>query len=71
MTKTWDMVHSGFKQSNSFNDFKRSVRKWIPAECPYRVCNTYFNGVGFILNFSLKVLRQGCLLVDQGCLFEG
>ena len=56
--KIWNIVRPEAKQSNSLNGFKKSIRKWIPADGPGRLCIT-FN------------LCKDCLLTNHVCLFEG
>ena len=46
--KVWDIVPPEIKQINSLNNFKTSIRKWILADCPYRLCRTYISGWFFI-----------------------
>ena len=46
--KIWDIVPEEFKQKRSLNSFKESIRKWVPVNCPCRLCKTYVTGVGFI-----------------------
>ena len=44
----WDIVHSEFKQIESLNGFKISIKKWIIAYCLGRLRRSYISGVGFI-----------------------
>ena len=46
--KIWDIIPEAIKQKTSLDSFKESIRKWIPKDCPCRLCKTYLNGVGFI-----------------------
>ena len=38
------------KDSGYVNIFKSRVRKWTPSHCPFRLCHTYLQHVGFIWN---------------------
>ena len=46
--KIWDLVPSEFKQSQSLEIFKSKIKKWIPSQCPCRLCRIYIQQVGFI-----------------------
>ena len=46
--KIWDILPKDIKNSESLDIFKRKIKKWIPSECPYRLCKTYEPQVGFI-----------------------
>ena len=46
--KIWDLVPTEIKESESLEAFKVRIRKWIPSECPCRLCRTYIQQVGFI-----------------------
>ena len=46
--KIWDIVPSELKEAQSFNSFKKSIRKWIPENCPCRLCKRYVDGIGFM-----------------------
>ena len=43
--KIWDLVPSDIKLSQSLSIFKR---KWVPLQCPCRLCEIYLQHVGFI-----------------------
>ena len=47
-TKIWDILPKDIKDSESLDIFKRKIKKWIPWECPCRLCKTYVPQVGFI-----------------------
>ena len=36
--KIWDLVPLDFKQLESLEVFKLKIKKWIPFECPCRLC---------------------------------
>ena len=46
--KIWDILPKDIKDSESLDIFKRKIKKWIPSECPCRLCKTYVPQVGFI-----------------------
>ena len=46
--KVWNMVPTEIKQKPSLPAFKREIKKWIPKNCPCRICKKYLPGVGFI-----------------------
>ena len=39
--KIWDILPKDIKDSESLDIFKRKIKKWIPSECPCRLCKTY------------------------------
>ena len=45
--KIWDLVPLELKQLESLEVFKLKIKKWIPLECPCRLCQTYIQQVGF------------------------
>ena len=46
--KIWDLVPSDIKLSQSLSIFKRKIKKWVPLQCPCRLCKIYLQHVGFI-----------------------
>ena len=46
--KVWATVPIELKNAQSFNSFKKSIRKWILNNCPCRLCKRYVEGVGFL-----------------------
>ena len=46
--KIWNMLPNRCRQATSAEEFKREIKKWIPDNCPCRLCKNYVNGVGFI-----------------------
>ena len=46
--KIWDLVPSDIKSSQSLSIFKRKIKKWVPLQCPCRLCKIYLQHVGFI-----------------------
>ena len=47
-SKICDIVPEEYKTLNSLNSLKESIKNWLPLNCPYRLCKTYEDGVGFI-----------------------
>ena len=46
--KIWDILPKEIKDSKTLNIFKTKIKKWVPRECPCRLCKTYVPQVGFI-----------------------
>ena len=46
--KIWDLVPLEIKQSETLEIFKHKIKKWIPLQCPCRLCRTYLQNIGFI-----------------------
>ena len=46
--KIRDLVPLELKQLESLEVFKLKIKKWIPFECPCRLCRTYIQQVGFL-----------------------
>ena len=46
--KIWDLVPLELKQLESLEVFKLKIQKWIPFECPCKLCQTYIQQVGFV-----------------------
>ena len=44
----WDLVLNDIKLSQSLSIFKRKIKKWVPLQCPCRLCKTYLQHVGFM-----------------------
>ncbi len=43
-----DMLPESHKVCSSLNEFKNSIKFWVPKNCPCRLCKTYVPGVGFV-----------------------
>ena len=37
-----------FKHNKSLHSFKKSIKMWVPTDCPCRLCKVYLGGVSFI-----------------------
>ena len=46
--KIWDLVPLELKQLESLEIFKLKIKKWIPFECPCKLCRSYLQQVGFL-----------------------
>ena len=46
--KIWDLVPVEFKQSESLDSFKLKINKWLPFECPCRLCKFYIQQLRFL-----------------------
>ena len=47
-SKIWDLVPNEIKESESLNAFKFKIKRWIPEECPCRMCKIYLRQVGLL-----------------------
>ena len=45
--KIWDMLPAECKDANSLMEFKHRIKKWIPENCPCRLCKRYVGEIGF------------------------
>ena len=46
--RIWKLVPRDIKESPTLQIFKSKIRKWIPEECPCRLCRLYIPNLGFI-----------------------
>ena len=46
--KIWDMLPIDMQESPSLSSFKIKIRKWVPHNCPCRLCKVYIPQLGFI-----------------------
>ena len=46
--KIWDLVPSNIKLPQSLSIKKKKKKKWVPLQCPCRLCKIYLQHVGFI-----------------------
>ena len=46
--KTWDMLPTYIKNSESLREFIFKVKLWKPDGCTCRLCKIYVNNLGFI-----------------------
>ena len=46
--KIWEILPNEIKDSGTLRIFKAKIKKWVPVECPCRLCKIYLPQVGFI-----------------------
>ena len=46
--KIWDMIPAKMKQVQTVSCFKTKIRKWIPTNCPCRLCKNFVPNLGYI-----------------------
>ena len=46
--KTWALVPTDIKNSNSLTDFKAKIKHWKPEGCTCRLCKVFVANLGFI-----------------------
>ena len=46
--KIWNKIPNEIKEACFLSVFKGKIKKWVPEDCPCRLCNTYVGQVGFI-----------------------
>lgn len=44
----WNTVPDRLKKIPSLNIFKSKIKKWIPVNCPCRLCKNYVQGLGYV-----------------------
>ena len=48
--KVWDiLLDDYYKTMQNLDTFKIKIKKWIPENCPCRLCKVYIDRVGFLL----------------------
>ena len=47
-SKIWAILPNEIKDSDTLQIFKAKIKKWVPVECPCRLCKIYLPQVGFI-----------------------
>ena len=50
--KIWDIVPTELKQVQSLNSFEKSIRKWVPKNCPCRFCKRYVDVTSFFYFYA-------------------
>ena len=43
-----DMLPNDLKVCTSLDEFKIKLKKWVPLNCPCKICKLYVQGLGFI-----------------------
>jgi len=46
--KIWNIVPEELRDLESLELFKTRIKKWVPENCPCRICKNFVQGVGFI-----------------------
>ena len=46
--KIWEVLPNEIKDSDTLQIFKAKIKKWVPVECPCRLCKIYLPQVRFI-----------------------
>ena len=46
--KIWEQIPSEIRNKESFEGFKREIKKWKPIDCPCRIYNTFVPNLSFI-----------------------
>ena len=46
--KIWQIIPNEIKDSDTLQIFKTNIKKWVPVECPCRLCKVYLPQVRFI-----------------------
>ena len=44
----WRILPDEYKKVKSLNEFKTKIKRWVPENCPCRLCKKYIQHVGFI-----------------------
>ena len=47
-SKIWNLIPNNLKSATNLSIFKANIKKWIPNDCPCRLCKDYIVGVGFM-----------------------
>ena len=46
--KIWNMLPKKLQKSPSLFNFNCEIKKWIPYDCPCKLCKTYIPNLGYI-----------------------
>ena len=44
----WRILPHEYNKVKSLNEFKTKIKRWVPKNCPFRLCKKYIEHVGFI-----------------------
>ena len=47
-SKIWDLIPMEIKSCKKLEHFKDGIKKWVPNNCPCRLCKTYIPGIGYL-----------------------
>ena len=49
----WDnMLPKSYKNISNLEEFEIEIKKWVPVNCPCRLCKEYIGGLGFVTLFE-------------------
>ena len=46
--RIWNIIPKEIKSCENLIKFKLEIKKWVPIECPCRLCKPYIKGVGYV-----------------------
>ena len=46
--KTWEMLPSEIKKSNTLEEFRIKIKNWVPQGCTCRLCKVFIPELGFL-----------------------
>ena len=46
--KIWSILPKEYKNIENLTEFKNKIKKWVPQNCPCRLCKTYIHQLGFL-----------------------
>ena len=46
--KIWNLIPAHIKDLKALSTFKNPIKKWVPKDCPCRLCKVYVAQVGFL-----------------------
>ena len=47
-----NMLPEKLKTMSTMEEFKTEIKKWVPVNCPCRLCKEYLAGIGFVTLFD-------------------
>ena len=45
--RIWELVPNSLKETDTFSNFKKGIKQWLPIQCPCRLCQSYIQGLGY------------------------
>ena len=46
--KIWGIIPNSIKKASSLSIFKNKIKNWVPEDCPFRLCEDYVQGAGYV-----------------------
>ena len=46
--RVWNSLPSDLKECKSLKHFKSEIKNWIPENCPFKLCKTYLQRIGYV-----------------------